>query len=833
MYPFLPRELPEQLHALTELALNLRWTWNHTLDELWKAIDPTLWESTHNPWLILQNAAPHQLEALCRDATFSQTLTHALEEHRRYLDGPGWYAGQQQSNDSVRIAYFSMEFGLSEALALYAGGLGILAGDYLKTASDMGVPILGVGLLYQEGYFRQSIDAAGRQQEAYPHNDSTSLPIQPAFGRDGAWLKVALPLPGRTLHLRVWQVIVGRTRLYLLDSNDLLNSAADRGITSKLYSGGSEMRLLQEVVLGIGGWATLDALGIHVDVCHLNEGHAAMLVLERARRFMHQMGISFQEAWWAMRAGNIFTTHTPVAAGFDVFPAALVLKYAHGYLDDCQLSSRELLALGRRDPMDDDEPFNMAFLALRGCAQSNGVSRLHGEVSRRLFSQLYPRWPYEQVPVGHVTNGVHVPSWDSVSSDHLWTHSCGKERWLGTVETLAVTVADTDDKALWTMRAEQRRDLISYARRRLAGQLSQRDELPQQVEEAAWVLDPNCLTLGFARRFTDYKRPNLLLSDPQRLMRLLTDEQHPVQLIIAGKAHPADEQGKQLIQAWMEFVHRPGLRRHVVFLEDYDIEMAQHLVQGVDVWINTPRRPWEACGTSGMKVLVNGGLNLSELDGWWAHAYQPAYGWAIGSDAPSDDNVDAERLYSVLEDEVVPQFYSRDSQGIPLEWVRRMRASMSQLGPQFSSNRMLHEYLEQYYQPAIRAVRCRSNDKAELARTLHAWHKALVSGWDSIHFGQVEATHDGDWLRIRVAIYLGEITAQMVKVELYAQACNEFPEECVAMNAVDEMPGATQGYIFSVAVAANRPADHYTPRVRAWHPDAFLPAENPLIAWQR
>ena len=833
MYAFLPRELPEQLRALTELALNLRWTWNHALDELWKSIDPQLWERTHNPWLILQNTSPHRLGELCRDATFSQTLAHAIEEHRHYLSEPGWYAQQTSAGDSKQIAYFSMEFGLSEALALYAGGLGVLAGDYLKTASDMGVPVLGVGLLYQEGYFRQSIDAMGRQQEAYPYNDPTSLPIQPTFGQDGAWLKIPLALPGRTLYLRVWQAIVGRTSLYLLDSNDLLNGASDRGITSKLYGGGSEMRLLQEVVLGIGGWATLEALAINVDVCHLNEGHAALLVLERARRFMHQKGTSFQEAWWATRAGNVFTTHTPVAAGFDVFSAELVLKYARGYLDDCRLTSHELLALGRRNPSDADEPFNMAFLALRGCAQANGVSRLHGEVSRRLFSDLYPRWPVQEIPVGHVTNGVHVPSWDSMWSDHLWTTSCGKERWRGAVELLPATVANNDDEALWNMAAEQRRDLVSYARKRLAWQLEQRGESAQQVAEGGQVFDPNCLTLGFARRFTDYKRPNLLLHDSDRLARLLTNEQHPVQLLIAGKAHPADERGKQLIQAWLDFVHRPGLRRHVVFLEDYDLEMAQHLVQGVDVWINTPRRPWEACGTSGMKVLVNGGLNLSELDGWWAQAYQPAYGWAIGNDAPSDDDVDAERLYGLLENEVVPTFYSRDAQGIPRDWVQRMRASMSQLGPYYSSNRMLQEYLEHLYQPAIQAFRRRREDNAALARTLHAWQKALTAAWDNIHFGAVEGHRDGDCLCVRVPVYLGEISPLWVKVELYGGLCDEYPAECLLMKAVDVIPGAIQGYIYSISVAATRPLEHYTPRVRAWHADAFLPAENPLIAWQR
>ncbi|WP_300654648.1 alpha-glucan family phosphorylase [Pseudomonas sp.] len=833
MYAFLPRELPEQLSSLTELALNLRWTWNHALDGLWKAIDPELWERTHNPWMILQNASQQCLDELCRDATFSQKLAHAIQEHRRYLEDSCWYAQQHTASDSARIAYFSMEFGLSEAFPLYAGGLGVLAGDYLKTASDMGVPILGVGLLYQEGYFRQNIDVGGRQHEAYPYNDPTSLPIQPTIGNEGAWLKIVLELPGRTLYVRVWQAVVGRTRLYLLDSNDLRNGAGDRGITAKLYGGGSEMRLLQEVVLGIGGWAVLDALGLDVDVCHLNEGHAALLVLERARRFMHKMGTSFWEAWWATRAGNVFTTHTPVAAGFDSFSPSLIGKYARDYLDDCHISLRELLALGRRDPANDDEPFNMAFLALRGCAQCNAVSRLHGEVSRRLFSDLYPRWPLEEIPVGHVTNGVHVPSWDSVWSDHLWTSTCGKARWLGTVESLPGTVSNSDDMALWTMAAEQRRDLVHYTRSRLAWHLGQRGESAQQVEEAAQVLDPNCLTLGFARRFTDYKRPNLLLHDPERLTRLLTDEHHPVQLIIAGKAHPNDEQGKQLIQAWMEFVHRPNLRRHVVFLEDYDIELAQHLVQGVDVWINTPRRPWEACGTSGMKVLVNGGLNLSELDGWWAEAYQPACGWAIGDDAPSDDMADAERLYSLLEAEVVPTFYTRDTQGIPRGWVQRMRASMSQLGPQFSSNRMFLEYQDRYYQPAIQAFRLRSKDKAELARALHAWQKAVATGWDKIHFGTVDTKHDGDRLHISVPVYLGEIAEEWVRVELYCASCDEHPAECLPMNSVGPITGAIQGYIFSITVAATRPADHYTPRVRAWRPDAFLPAENSLIAWQR
>jgi len=522
-----------------------------------------------------------------------------------------------------------------------------------------------------------------------------------------------------------------------------------------------------------------------------------------------------------------------VAAGFDAFPPALIEKYARVYVEEFHVSFRELLALGRRDPADDNEPFNMTYLALRGCAQSNGVSRLHGEVSRRLFCELFPRWPLEEVPVRHVTNGVHVPSWDSVWSDRLWTSACGKNRWLGALESLPDAIAGCTDETLWALAAEQRRDLVHYTRRRLAWHLGQRGETAQQVEQAAQVLDPNVLTLGLARRFTDYKRTNLLLRDPERLARLLSDERHPAQLIVAGKAHPNDEQGKKLIQAWFDFAHRPDLRKRVVFLEDYDMELAQQLVRGVDVWINTPRRPWEACGTSGMKVLANGGLNLSERDGWWDEAYQPEYGWAIGSNAPSDDAIDAESLLHLLETEVVPSFYTRDAQGIPRGWVQRMRASMSQLAPRFSSNRMLVDYLEGFYRPAIDAVRRRSKDNAQLATVLYAWQKALAAEWHEVHFGAVDATRENQSWRISVPVYLGGIAREDVRVELYAGMDGERPAECVPMTSDGPMPGAIQGYIFSASVAALRPVGDYTPRVRAWHPDAFLPAETGLIAWQR
>jgi len=836
MHHFLLRALPEGLEGLTELALDARWTWSHAGDALWRNLDPELWERTHSPWAVLQNTSQQRLEVLAGDPLSRQELGRAIAERLRYLNEPGWYGQSRRDVPLKAVAYFCMEFGLGEAFPLYAGGLGVLAGDYLKTASDLGVPVVGVGLLYQEGYFRQMLDASGRQQEAYPYNDPTDLPVQPVVDPTGARLRVELQLPGRVLHLRVWQINVGRVRLYLLDSNDLLNGPGDRGITAKLYGGGVEMRLMQEIVLGIGGWAMLEKLGVEADVCHLNEGHAAFAVVERARRFMASSGVSFQEAWWATRAGNVFTTHTPVAAGFDVFSPPLMEQYFRDYLGQLDISAQDFLALGRKNPTDDREPFNMAYLALRGCSSANGVSRLHGEVSRRLFRELYPAWPEREVPIGHVTNGVHVPSWDSPAADRLWTRACGKGRWLGTVEELAEAAVCIEDEALWGLAAEERQALVHYARGRLAWQLGQRGAASERVREAWQVLDPNILTLGFARRFADYKRPNLLLHDPERLVRLLLNPEFPVQIIVAGKAHPEDEQGKQLIHAWLDFVSRPDVRTRAVFLEDYDMALAQELVQGVDLWINTPRRPWEACGTSGMKVLANGGLNMSTLDGWWAEAYAPEVGWAIGDDAEPAayrDAVDADQLYRLLEQQAIPMFYERDARGIPGAWVKRMRASIAGLAPLFSSNRMLQEYLGRLYLPAAAAFRRRSDAQGKLAKALKAWHANLLAKWHEIHFGRPVAEHRGDQWHFDVPVYLGGISSAWVQAELYAEALPGGEPVRQPMAREEAIPGALNGYVYSASVPASRPDWHFTPRITACHPEALTPIESELIAWQR
>ena len=836
---FLPRELPEPLRPLAELALDLRWTWSHAGDSLWRRLDPEAWARTKNPWVILQDVPHSRLEELSGDPGFVERLGDLASARAAYLTGTCW-CGETQAELGLRpVAYFSMEFGVGEALPLYAGGLGVLAGDYLKTASDLGVPLVGIGLLYQEGYFRQMLDAEGGQQEAYPYNDPSSLPIRPVLA-DGGWLHVSIEFPGRTLLLRVWQAQVGRVTLYLLDSNDPLNGPIDRGITGKLYGGGREMRLMQEIVLGIGGARLIETLGLEAEVYHLNEGHAAFAVLERARAFMRRSGLSFWEALWATRAGNVFTTHTSVGAGFDTFDPGLIRKYfpfVRDLVAQLGVGMGELLGLGRRDPGDATEPFNMTYLAMRGCSLAIGVSRLHGAVSRRLFRRLYPRWPEPEVPVGHITNGIHVPSWDSPWADAVWTELCGKERWRGAVDTLGGAIERIPDERLWAFRADERRDLVGFARARLARQLGEQGAGPDLVAEAQGALDPNVLTLGFARRFAEYKRPGLLLRDPARLARLLTDPRRPVQLIVAGKAHPDDAEGKRLLRAWAVFARRPELRHRVVFLEDYDMILAQELVQGVDVWINTPRRPWEACGTSGMKVLVNGGLNLSELDGWWDEAYAPEFGWALGDRAEHPeagwDAVESERMCDLIEREIVPSFYERDAAGVPRAWVARIRASMARLAPRFSSNRMVCEHTERLYAPATQEFRRRAADGGRVAKALYAWQTRLRRHWDDLRLDSPELRRDGDNWVFTVAVYLGDLTADDVAVELYADPADGGGPAPTAMTRAEPIVGAANGHLYRGRVPAARPADHYSVRVRPHRDGVRVPMELPLVLWQR
>src|SRR5208282_5632489 len=586
--------LPSQTEAwdaLSRLALDLSWSWDHSADEVWKRLDPELWDLTANPWLILQSMSPRKLDALKlevqADAAFRQRIEQLLTRLNEKKAAPAWFQTAHPSSPLRTIAYFSMEYMLSEALPIYSGGLGNVAGDQLKAASDLGVPVVGVGLLYQQGYFRQELDARGDQQVLYPVNEPGQLPIRRVHTSDGELLRMGLTLPGGKVWIRTWEVQVGRTKLYLLDANDPANPPSIRAITSELYGGGPELRLKQELLLGIAGWRFLREIGMRADVCHLNEGHAAFAVLERAREYMEQTGKTFRDALAITRAGNIFTTHTAVEAGFDRFSPELIKQYLSQYAQEILgISIHELLALGRKNPGDSSEPFNMAYLAINGSGSVNGVSRLHGEVSRRLFQPLFPRFPENEVPVGHVTNGIHVSTWDGAEADRLWTEFCGKERWHGDLAGVETAVRTADDQRIWHMRSTGRAALVAYARERLSRQEAGYGASMLQVHQAQAVLDPQILTLGFARRFATYKRPTLLLHDRDRLARILTNPQRPVQLVLAGKAHPADAPGQALIREWTSFARRPDIRPHVVFLSDYDMALAQRLVEGVDVWVN-------------------------------------------------------------------------------------------------------------------------------------------------------------------------------------------------------------------------------------------------------
>ena len=824
---------------MAELALNMRSSWNHATDEVWQKLDPVLWERTHNPWGVLKSIPKDRLESVLADAAFRKKVDDLIQTRKSTFAASAWFQQNHPQSPLTCVAYFSMEFMLSESLPIYSGGLGNVAGDQLKAASDLGVPVVGVGLLYAQGYFHQTIDKDGAQQALYPQNDPEKLPITPLQQKNGEQLRLEITFPGYSVWLRVWQVLVGRVKLYLLDSNDAANNQADRGITGELYGGDAELRLKQELVLGIGGWRLLSSLGIKPEVCHLNEGHAAFAVLERARSFIKESGQPFDVALAVTRAGNLFTTHTAVKAGFDRFLPALIEKYLSRYAkEELGISLQDLLAIGRKNPNDPSENFNMAYLAFRGSGAVNGVSRLHGKVSQHLFAPLFPGWPVEEVPIGYVTNGVHVPSWDSAAADDLWTVACGKDRWLGTTETLEQGIRRVSDEKLWQLRTIARKGLVEYVRDRLPKELTACGDNPQAIDRAKNIFNPNILTLGFARRFASYKRPNLLLQDPERLLRLLNNKEHPVQLIMAGKAHPADKAGQELIKEWIHFIRTAGAQEHVIFLNNYDVLLAEHLVQGVDVWINTPRRPWEASGTSGMKILVNGGLNLSELDGWWAEAYTPKVGWALGDgqehgDDPAWDAAEAKTLYERLEREVVPEFYARNDKGIPNAWVQRIRESMSCLTPQFSANRSVREYTEKYYLPAAASFSQRVANKGAVGRQVINWQKVIQQKWGALHFGDVKIETKGKQHIFNAQVFLNDLNPNAVQVELFADAIKDTGLFRQEMKRVSQLAGTQGGYDYSIEVSTNRPATDYTPRLVPRYNGVGVPLEEEQILWQR
>ena len=598
------------------------------------------------------------------------------------------------------------------------------------------------------------------------------------------------------------------------------------------------MRIKQEFILGIGGYKLLEALDIRPQVCHMNEGHAAFMILERANQFMRENETSFETALAVTRAGNIFTTHTAVAAGFDHFSPELMEQFLGAYAKgELNIPFNELMSLGRQNPANNSESFNMAFLAIRGSCAVNGVSKLHGVVSRHLFESIFPRWPKEEIPISHVTNGVHMPSWDSELADSVWTEACGKGRWRGDLLTMEPNICKVSDQTLWELRNISRNNLVKYARMKLERQFHVAGQPPEMLEMAKHIFDPHSLTLGFARRFVAYKRPNLLLHDEERFLRILTNPEYPVQLAIAGKAPPFDEPGKDLIRQWAQFIQQHNLYNHVVFLSDHDMLLAEQMVQGADVWVNTPRRPWEACGTSGMKVLVNGGINLSELDGWWAEAYKPELGWALGDEQehggdPAWDAIEADALYSLLENKVVPEFYARNQHGMPERWLQRIRESMAVLTPRFSANRTVREYTESHYLPAAENYVKRANEKGAAGKRIMSTMKALREKWNGIEFGEQQTNPVAGGYLINIQIGLNAIEPALVQVELYAEKTAHSGIERIAMKCLTSINNGKE-LIYQALVITTRPAGDYSVRVIPKYEDVSVPLEDNLIRWQR
>jgi glycogen phosphorylase len=844
--------LPASVEALRRIAYNLRWAWSHDTIELFRRLDSELWESSgHNPVLMLGSIEQQKLESIARDEAFLAHLHRVNSNLESYLNADiSWFRRLYGDRaEKPLMAYFSAEFGMTECFSIFAGGLGILAGDHLKSASDLDLPLVGVGLLYQQGYFRQYLNQAGWQQEAYQENDFHNLPLSPARGADGAPIVVQLDFPDRPVFAQAWRTQVGRIPLYLLDTNLERNPRADdRAITAQLYGGDREMRLKQEFVLGIGGYRALEAVGLAPTVYHMNEGHSAFLAVERVRRLMETRKLSFAEAAALAAAGLVFTTHTPVEAGHDWFTSEQIGRYFGRYAGYFNLAPHEFLALGQPAPSPGGE-FCMTVLALRLASHANAVSELHGQVSRQMWQCLWPNVPVAEVPISHVTNGVHFRSWISLEMNQLYDRYLGplwrEEPANGEVWSHAASIPAEE---LWRTHERRRERLVSWARKRVRDQRIYRSAPPSEISSADEILDPDALTIGFARRFATYKRATLILHDLPRLVRLLTNANRPVQLLFAGKAHPADDAGKELIRQITLLTRQPELGRRVVFLENYDLSVARYLVQGVDVWLNTPLRPNEASGTSGMKAAANGVLNISTPDGWWDEvwndpSYPRAMGWVIGKgeaykDPGYQDQVEADALYDLLERDVIPTFYDRGPDRLPRRWIERMKASIGSLCRFVNTHRMVSEYTRRFYLTAHDRFAALDANDAARARALAAWLERVRQAWREVRIEGIErgpgnALPVGTRINVRAVVHLGSLTPADVAVELFLGRLNAAGD---LMNAtVIPMPaagGEGRRRFFDVATSCARSGLHgYTVRVRPDHPDLAVPLVPGLITW--
>ncbi len=838
--------LPEPLARLHELTYNLWWSWRNDALQLFRRLDPDLWDDVlQNPVQFLAHVAQRRLEQAASDKAYLAHMDRVLNALDTYMTGETWFSRTYPQLRDARIAYFSMEFGIHESLPIYSGGLGLLSGEHLKSASDLGLPLVGVGLMYRQGYFHQRLTTDGWQLEEYPSIDFYQVPCTPVKLPSGDPLLVEIPVGKRTVAIQVWKVQVGRVPLYLLDTDVLTNDPKDREITYRLYGGDNEMRIRQEIVLGIGGLRVLERMGINPDVCHMNEGHSAFLTIERIRRVMQEQGLDFGESREAVTPSHVFTTHTPVSAGIDRFENSLIEQYLEPYLPSIRLSLPEFTALGKMDAADRNESFCMAILAMRLAGGINGVSALHGHVSREMWHRVWPGSPRDEVPIISITNGVHINTWISPGMADLLDRYLGPQ-WAEQPSDHEVwrRVEEIPDLELWRTHERRRVALVAFARQRLKEQYRRRGAPPAEVKAADEALDPEALTIGFARRFAPYKRGSLIFRDPDRLLKILTDQNRPVQIIFSGKAHPRDDAGKDIIRHIIAFTNRPEFRRRVVFLEDYDITVARMLVQGVDVWLNNPIKPREASGTSGMKVPPNGGLNLSVLDGWWPEAFDGDNGWAISDgriyeDAGYRDHIESEAIYELLEKEIIPTFYTRGMDDLPREWITRIKASMRTICPMFNTDRMIQEYTDRMYAPAAERWRKLTADGYAGAKALSQWKRAMARHWEGVRIEQVEANDDvelavGKRLTIRARVRLGKVKPEDVAVELYHGRIDTHGQLVEAMSQPMEhqetLPDET--YWFHGEVTCRRSGRHgYAIRILPKHPDLVHRYDTGLILW--
>jgi starch phosphorylase len=844
-YTVLPT-LPESLNPLRTLAMNLWWAWNTEAQELFRRLDPALWRRLEqNPIKLLNTINQNRLREAAADDAFLAHLERVQDMLEYDMTSKTWFEDRYPELKDKRIAYISAEFGVHECLPQYSGGLGILAGDLLKSASDLGVPVVGVSLLYRYGYFHQHLSNDGWQFEEYPPLDLPNMPISLLYEEDGQPRKVTIDVEERQVKAQIWQLQVGRVPLYLLDTYLPENKPEDREITGKLYGGDQEMRIRQEIVLGIGGLRALEAVGCRPDILHMNEGHCAFAAIERLRRLVEEGGLSLAEAKEAVTAGTLFTTHTPVPAGIDVFPPDLVAKCLRGMAKRIGISREGLLALGQYDPSRESEPFSMAIVALRLSSGCNGVSKLHGSVARRMWHPLWKNLPREEVPITSITNGVHIRTWQSREMARLFERYLGPD-WSRNPydEQVWSRVDEIPDAELWQAHERLRERLVVRLRERLKKQLERRGAPPSEIAAADGVLNPEALTIGFARRFATYKRATLFLEDPQRMSVLLSNNSRPVQMVFAGKAHPRDEVGKEFIKNIVQFARKLNVRNRLVFLEDYSMGVARELIQGVDVWLNNPIKLLEASGTSGMKTAPNGGINLSILDGWWPEAYDGTNGWAIGGTRVYENNeyqdrVDSESIYELLEREIIPLFYERGADGLPSGWVKRMKASMRTCSSMFSANRMVREYTDRLYVPTIRRAGRLAEHDFSVGRSLAAWKAALKDRWPQIRIEEVSRLDDGPQsvggtLEVTARVHLGEVLPQDVQVEVYHGLMDGVSE--IVNGGVTPMQPEGEPvngvYTYKGAIPCSAAGRHgFAVRVVPNHPDIVSKHSVGLIQW--